>query len=315
MAALLLALPLAAQGRSPSQGGHNAQTQNHPPNNHPAHHSDSAPAQPGTPGTGGNPGLGTGPTGPQGPAGTPPGVVQGPVIGVHIGPGGTSTGGTAIAPVLPSYPVPPNPVLNTPPQATVAVPPQVLPLQQTPYLVPPTPVINTPPQATVAVPPQALPPQRTPQPRPLSVTQPVAAQLPGSVTSQQIGHAAIFQHAHAAAPERATRKTDGTDTSGVFLPPQVSHGVITPAVALVADPRIAQPRGVALYCLLPTVGPDGTSFGGLLEPPPGWAPAQTVTSAHVSLQGGANYIDPVLRSLPVNHPPHSACLVDLVVQR
>ena len=40
--------------------------------------------------------------------------------------------------------------VTTPPQATVAVPPQTLPPQQTPYLVPPDPVINTPPQASVA---------------------------------------------------------------------------------------------------------------------------------------------------------------------
>jgi hypothetical protein len=145
--------------------------------------------------------------------------------------------------------------------------------------------------------------------------------LPGVAAPHHVGHAQIFQHAHATQSGATTDQytsspaTVSSDTAAtVFLPPQVTHGVITPQGGSVSATATAQQPAISSFCLLPTARPDGKIFGGLLEPPPGWQPAQQATTAHVSLQGGANYMDPVLRALPVNHPPHSICLCDLVVR-
>ena len=342
VALVIVIPPHQAFGKSNSHTGHNAQTQNHPPVNHPGHHSDAAPAQPGAPGTGQNPGAGQPTSGISGnPGGPGPNPSSGPAIGLHPGPDGP----VSTSPAGASYPTPPQPTVVEPPKAPV--PPQALPPQRTPKIVqqtPTAPQIVEPPRAPV--PPQALPPQRTPKivqqtptapqivepPRAPVPSQtlpeqhtpqlvgktpvPPAGVIPGGMHWSEIGHASVFQHQHALLPAKAPVPGETLSKGAVYLPPQVTHGVITaPAAGSTRDDTPEAASEPALYCLLPTVRADGSSFGGLLEPPPGWRRAQSATSAHVSLQGGANYIDPVLRSLPASHPPYSVCLVDLVVTR
>lgn len=114
-------------------------------------------------------------------------------------------------------------------------------------------------QAVVAEPQPVLPPQQTPQ----------TTVVPGGLHWTEIGHASIFQHHHALTPPKQPGPDELGPAEGVYLPPQVTHGVITPPVRRPGDAGSEKKQQSALYCLLPTVRADGRSFGGMLEPPPG----------------------------------------------
>ena len=302
---------------------------------------------------------------------------QGPVVGTHLPPGGTTASGTGTG--SGSYPVPypqpqavPHQVPQQVPQPTpVATPPMVPPLvttgtspgssgtvpvptptpTPTPMMVPnqvpqPTPVA-TPPMVpplvttgtspgssgTVPVPtptPTPTPmmvPNQVPQPTPVATPPMVPAQnvavvsgqnqttpslLPGNVSPVDIGHAAVFQNNHAITkPAQLPGERTHANTP-VVLPPQVTHGVITPFLNGESSQLVSKEMLNPNYCLLPTTERTRGSFGGLLNPPIGWTPAEISSSHHVALKGGSGFSDTIMRSIPASHPAHSACLVFLV---